>query len=77
MDASLPADLVALLGVPEGRRVSELERLRRPPTRTGASMAKALERVGEISASGVDTASERKPAISGCLASSGWCRRAR
>jgi hypothetical protein len=50
-DASLPADLVALLGVPEGRRVSDLERLRRPPTRTtGASMAKALERVDEISA---------------------------
>jgi hypothetical protein len=44
-DGSLPEDLVALLAVPEGRRVSELERLRRPPTRTtGASMAKALER---------------------------------
>ncbi|MDV9168577.1 Tn3 family transposase [Streptomyces sp. W16] len=50
-DASLSADLVALLGVPEGRRISELERLRRPPTRTtGASLAKALERVDEISA---------------------------
>ncbi|CAM5240722.1 hypothetical protein SGLAM104S_04854 [Streptomyces glaucescens] len=50
-DGSLPEDLVALLAVPEGRRVSELERLRRPPTRTtGASMAKALERVEEISA---------------------------
>ncbi len=50
-DASLPADLLALLQVPEGRRISELERLRRPPTRTtGASMAKALERVDEISA---------------------------
>lgn len=50
-DASLPADLVALLEVPEGRRVSELERLRRPPTRTtGTGMAKALERVDEISA---------------------------
>ncbi|WP_317441046.1 Tn3 family transposase [Streptomyces collinus] len=50
-DASLSEDLVALLGVPEGRRISELERLRRPPTRTtGASMAKALERVDEISA---------------------------
>jgi hypothetical protein len=37
-DASLPADLVALLGVPEGRRVSELERLRRPGrTRSSAS----------------------------------------
>ncbi|MDF2256007.1 Tn3 family transposase [Streptantibioticus ferralitis] len=50
-DASLSKDLVALLGVPEGRRISELERLRRPPTRTtGASLAKALERVDEISA---------------------------
>ncbi|HEY9328469.1 MAG TPA: Tn3 family transposase [Streptomyces sp.] len=50
-DASLPADLVALLEVPEGRRISELERLRRPPTRTtGTGMAKALERVDEISA---------------------------
>ncbi|MGB8940688.1 MAG: Tn3 family transposase [Streptomyces sp.] len=50
-DASLSADLVALLGVPEGRRISELERLRRPPTRTtGAGLAKALERVDEISA---------------------------
>jgi TnpA family transposase len=50
-DGDLPADLVALLGVPEGRRISELERLRRPPTRTtGTSMAKALERVDEISA---------------------------
>lgn len=50
-DASLSADLVALLGVPDGRRISELERLRRPPTRTtGASLAKALERVDEISA---------------------------
>ncbi len=49
-DAGLPADLVALLAVPEGRRVSELERLRRPPTRTtGTGMAKALERVEEIS----------------------------
>ncbi len=48
-DAALPADLVGLLDVPGGRRVSELERLRRPPTRTtGTSMAKALERVDEI-----------------------------
>jgi hypothetical protein len=42
---------VTLLGCRKGRRVPELERLRRPPTRTtGASMAKALERVDEISA---------------------------
>ncbi|KOU82506.1 hypothetical protein ADK93_28880 [Streptomyces sp. XY58] len=45
-DGALPGDLVALLAVPEGARVSELERLRRPPTRTtGTSMAEALERV--------------------------------
>ncbi|MFF9870137.1 Tn3 family transposase [Streptomyces sp. NPDC013953] len=50
-DTLLPVNLVALLAVPEGRRVSELERLRRPPTRTtGTGMAKALERVEEISA---------------------------
>nr|WP_245170592.1 DUF4158 domain-containing protein [Streptomyces bottropensis] len=40
-DASLSADLVALLGVPQGRRVSALERLRRPPTRTtGTGLAR-------------------------------------
>lgn len=49
-DPALPADLVALLSVPEGKRISELERMRRPPTRTtGTGMAKALERVEEIS----------------------------
>ncbi|MFJ4501239.1 hypothetical protein [Streptomyces sp. NPDC088864] len=38
-------------GAAGGSRVSELERLGRPPTRTtGTSMAKALERVDEISA---------------------------
>ena len=48
---ALPGDLVALLGVPDGRRFSELERLRRPPTRTtGTGLAKALERVDEIAA---------------------------
>ncbi|GGL06039.1 hypothetical protein GCM10010094_78490 [Streptomyces flaveus] len=47
-DASLPADLVALLGVPQGRKLSELERLRRPPIRTtGTGLAKALERVDQ------------------------------
>ena len=30
-DASLPSDLVALLEAPEGKRGSELERLRRAP----------------------------------------------
>lgn len=50
-DPSLPTALVSLLDVPEGARFSELERLRRPPTRsTGTAMARALERVEEIAA---------------------------
>ncbi|MGY3064199.1 TnpA family transposase [Streptomyces sp. TE3672] len=50
-DAALPGELVRLLEVPDGARVSELERLRRPPTRTtGTAMARALDRVNEISA---------------------------
>jgi hypothetical protein len=53
-DASLPAALVALLDAPEDARFSELERLRRPPTRsTGTAMARALERVEEITAFGL------------------------
>ncbi|MFI5635042.1 DUF4158 domain-containing protein [Streptomyces sp. NPDC051664] len=50
-DEALPGDLVATLVTPEGSRFSELERLRRPPTRTtGTAFARALERVDEISA---------------------------
>jgi hypothetical protein len=53
-DPSLPVALVSLLDVPEGARFSELERLRRPPTRsTGTAMARALERVEEIAAFGL------------------------
>jgi TnpA family transposase len=53
-DPSLPAALVSLLDVPEGSRFSELERLRRSPTRsTGTAMARALERVEEIAAFGL------------------------
>lgn len=49
-DPALPAALSGLLAVPEGARLSELERLRRPPTRSmGTAMARALERVEEIS----------------------------
>ncbi len=48
-DRSLPGDLVGLLTVPEGRRFSYLEELRRPPTRTtGTAMKRALQRVDEI-----------------------------
>ena len=51
VDAALPGDLVETLTTPEGSRFSELERLRRPPTRTtGTVFARALERVDEISA---------------------------
>lgn len=42
---------MATLKTPEGSRFSELERLRRPPTRTtGTAFARALERVDEIGA---------------------------
>ncbi|MGB8946635.1 MAG: Tn3 family transposase [Streptomyces sp.] len=50
-DAALPEDLVATLKTPEGRRYSELERMRRPPTRTtGTAMKGALQRVEDIAA---------------------------
>lgn len=53
-DRTLAPALVALLEVPEGKRVSELERLRTPPTKsTGTAMARAMERVEEISAFGM------------------------
>jgi hypothetical protein len=45
-DPALPPALVGLLAVPDSERRSELERLRRPPTRsTGTAMARALDRV--------------------------------
>lgn len=41
-DPALPSDLVATLKTPEGQRYSELERMRRPPTRTtGTAMRRA------------------------------------
>jgi TnpA family transposase len=53
-DRELPGQLVATLVTPEGKRFSELERLRRPPTRTtGTAFARALERVDEIGAFGL------------------------
>ncbi|GAA2423192.1 hypothetical protein GCM10010433_23890 [Streptomyces pulveraceus] len=46
VDAALPGDPVATLKTPEGSRSSELERFRRPPTRTTRTgFARALERV--------------------------------
>ncbi|MFB8117971.1 DUF4158 domain-containing protein [Streptomyces sp. NPDC055962] len=45
VDPALPGDLVETPKTPEGPRFSELERLRRPPTRTtGTAFARALER---------------------------------
>lgn len=50
-DPQLAPALAELLAVPEGKRVSELERLRTPPTKsTGTAMVRAMERVEEISA---------------------------
>ncbi|MER6917054.1 Tn3 family transposase [Streptomyces sp. NPDC000594] len=51
VDPSLPGDLVATLKRVEGRQFSELEMLRRPPTRTtGTAMKGALQRVEDIAA---------------------------
>ncbi|MFI8930472.1 Tn3 family transposase [Streptomyces sp. NPDC053474] len=50
-DAALPGELVATLKTPEGKRYSELERMRRPPTRTtGTALKAALQRVDDIAA---------------------------
>lgn len=50
-DPALPAELATLLEVPEGARLSHLETLLGPPTRTpGTALARALDRVNEISA---------------------------
>lgn len=52
-DPELPARLRGLLAVPEDSRVSELERLRRGPTRvSGRSMTEALHRASELSGLG-------------------------
>jgi len=48
---SLPGRLIELLAVPEGSRLSELERLRRAPRRSsGPEMVKALQRVEDLAA---------------------------
>ncbi len=53
-DPALPGDLAALLKTPEGSRYSELERMRRPPTRsTGTAMKGSLQRVEDIAAFGM------------------------
>ena len=53
VDVALRARLEALLAVPNGDRFSELDRLRRAPTRaSGREMARALDRAAEIAAVG-------------------------
>ncbi|GHH94068.1 hypothetical protein GCM10017779_45250 [Streptomyces capillispiralis] len=50
-NAALLGDLVATLKTPEGKRYSELERMRRPPTRTtGTAMKGASRRVEDVAA---------------------------
>lgn len=54
VDPQLAPTLKTLLVVPEGKRVSELERLRTPPAKSsGTAMVRAMERVEEISAFGL------------------------
>jgi len=54
VDTGLPSRLVQLLQVPDGARVSELERLRRSPRRSsGPEMVKALQRAEQIAGLGV------------------------
>jgi hypothetical protein len=48
-DPEMPARLLGLLRVVDGQRFSELERLRRSPTRTsGRAMTAALDRVSDV-----------------------------
>ncbi|MFI0469675.1 hypothetical protein ACH347_36885 [Saccharopolyspora sp. 5N102] len=52
-DPELPHRLTRLLAVPEDSRISELERLRRGPTRvSGRSMTEALHRASELAGIG-------------------------
>jgi TnpA family transposase len=56
-DPALPSRLRGLLVVPDGQRVSELERLRQAPRRTsGKAMTGALDRVSEVLAPGARSA---------------------
>jgi Tn3 transposase DDE domain len=57
VDAERPRRLVGLLDVPEGTRVSELERLRRSPVRASApQMVRSLDRASELLAIGAGRA---------------------
>jgi TnpA family transposase len=56
-DAGLPRRLVGLLDVPDGSRVSEMERLRRSPVRASApQMVRSLDRASELLAIGAGKA---------------------
>lgn len=56
VDPELPGRLASLLAVPEHSRLSELERLRRGPTRvSGRSMTEALHRASELFGLGTST----------------------
>ncbi len=56
-DTGLPRRLVGLLDVPDGSRVSEMERLRRSPVRASApQMVRSLDRASEVLAIGAGKA---------------------
>ena len=56
-DAGLPGRLAGLLDVPDGSRVSEMERLRRSPVRASApQMVRSLDRASELLAVGAGKA---------------------
>ena len=56
-DPEMPGRLLGLLQVVDGQRFSELERLRRSPTRTsGKAMTAALDRVSDVLSVGARTA---------------------
>ncbi len=74
VDVALQARLEKLLAVPGGERFSELDRLRRAPTRvSGREMVRALDRAAEIAAVGAGALNvgEVPPARVGTLARQG------
>lgn len=78
-DVELPQRLRDLLEVPEGKKVSELERLRTAPrSDSGLAMSKALARVSEVLAIGAGAAQAQAVPVNrvAALARYGWAGKA-